>query len=552
MRLTAALLSALLIASSAAAGNFGAERARQRLQQLTSKQRVSTKTPAFEASERIPRSFTSGPQFLNANTTKFAVNGSAIPEVDFDIGESYAGSLPISSSPSEQSNLFFWFFPSTNPAASKEIVIWLNGGPGCSSLSGLLQENGPILWQAGTYKPVQNPWGWNTLTNMIWVEQPVGTGFTTGPITAKSEEDVASQFNGFWKNFVDTFGLHGYKVYIAGESYAGLYCPYIASAMLNANDKSYFDLSGLMIYDPVISEFAIQEEIPTVQFVDYWRGLFPFNDTFRASLHARDKKCGYSAYIEEYLVYPPKGFQPGETELPGYNDLDCQYILWDVSEAARRLNPCFNVYQVASTCPLPWDVLGFPGSTMWTPDGANVYFNRADVKNTIHAPSDINWSVCNEREVFPYGDNSESSIRSVIPHVIDTTQNVIIAHGALDMVLFANGTLLSIQNMTWGGKLGFQNKPTQPFYVPSSNMWASPMSMAAEGVFGTVITERGLTYVGVALSGHMVPQYAPSAAYRQLEFLLGRVNCVNCTVPFTTDRPASSQSEQPLGEGIAP
>jgi len=92
--------------------------------------------------------------------------------------------------------------------------------PGCSSLEGLLQENGPFLWQFGTFKPVENPWGWNKLTNMIWVEQPVGTGFSKGTVTATNETEVAAQFNGFWKNFVNTFGIYGYKVYIAGESYA--------------------------------------------------------------------------------------------------------------------------------------------------------------------------------------------------------------------------------------------------------------------------------------------------------------------------------------------
>jgi carboxypeptidase D len=46
--------------------------------------------------------------------------------------------------------------------------------------------------------------GWNTLAHIIWVEQPVGTGFSTGNITARSEENVAAQFNGFWKNFVDS------------------------------------------------------------------------------------------------------------------------------------------------------------------------------------------------------------------------------------------------------------------------------------------------------------------------------------------------------------
>lgn len=56
------------------------------------------------------------------------------------------------------------------------------------------------------------------LTNMIWVEQPVGTGFTQGTPTATSQEESAAQFLGFWKNFMETFGLVGKKVYIAGES----------------------------------------------------------------------------------------------------------------------------------------------------------------------------------------------------------------------------------------------------------------------------------------------------------------------------------------------
>lgn len=96
----------------------------------------------------------------NKNTTKFTVNGTAgaIPNVDFDIGESYAGLLPISEKANETSELYFWFFPSANKDAGDEITIWLNGGPGCSSLEGFLQENGPMLWQYGTYKPVYNPW----------------------------------------------------------------------------------------------------------------------------------------------------------------------------------------------------------------------------------------------------------------------------------------------------------------------------------------------------------------------------------------------------------
>lgn len=93
------------------------------------------------------------------------MNGTAIPDVDFDIGESYAGLMPTGEDKSR--SLYFWFFPTANPQGKDDIVIWLNGGPGCSSLEGLLQENGPFLWQYGTYKPTKNYWTWANLTNMV-------------------------------------------------------------------------------------------------------------------------------------------------------------------------------------------------------------------------------------------------------------------------------------------------------------------------------------------------------------------------------------------------
>jgi carboxypeptidase D len=257
--------------------------------------------------------------------------------------------------------------------------------------------------------------------------------------------------------------------------------------------------------------------------------------------------------MEKYLVYPPKGHIPMPlpgTDKTGKTRDECWNIYWDIFSAISLLNPCFDIYQVATTCPLLWDVLGFPGSMEYVPEGANIYFDRADVKAAIHAPN-VTWAECTPNDVFVNGtDKSLPSAFTVLPHVIDKTKNVIIGHGALDMILLANGTLVAIQNMTWGGKLGFQNKPDQPFYVPYNNM-TDLSTLAAGGVFGSMVSERGLTYVGIDIAGHMVPQYAPSASYRQLEFMLGRVNCMNCTVPFTTD-PFTPQSTQPLGKGTAP
>lgn len=86
--------------------------------------------------------------------------------------------------------------------------------------------------------------------------------------------------------------------------------------------------------------------------------------------------------------------------------------------------------------------------------------------------------------------------------------------------------------MTWGGLQGFQSPPTEPFYVPYHTD-ASDGTLAGAGVFGSTVSERGLTFVGIDLSGHMVPQYAPSAAFRHVEALLGRVSGLSSTEPFT-------------------
>lgn len=153
--------------------------------------------------------------FLNSKSKEFAVDGSAIPEVDWDVGESYAGVLPISDNPDESRKLYFWFFPSSNEEASKEITIWLQGGPGSPSTAGILLENGPILWQPGQVKPTRNTYAWTNLTNMVWIDQPVSTGFSVGTPNITNDYELADQFLGFWKNFVNTFNMQGYKVYVS-------------------------------------------------------------------------------------------------------------------------------------------------------------------------------------------------------------------------------------------------------------------------------------------------------------------------------------------------
>ena len=323
-----------------------------------------------------------------------------------------------------------------------------------------------------------------------------------------------------------------------------MYCPYIANAMLEAKDKQHFNLDGMIIYDPSIADDRLNEAA-VVAFSNYHRNLFPFNDSFTQHINNLDRKCGYADLRQKYLTYPPPGHLP--SPLPSGCEADLLFN--SVYDAIMDINPCFDEYQVATTCPLLWDVLGFPGSFDYLPKGASIYFDRPDVKKAINAPVSKQWAEC-AGPVFKGGDRSPPSSETVLGKVVDGTKNVIVGHGALDYVLIANGTLLAIQNMTWGGKQGFQKRPVEPFYVPYHKRGAKS-ALAAEGVMGTTHSERGLTYVGVSLSGHMIPQYAPSAAFRHVEVLLGRVDSLSSKQPFTTS-PKFPQPGGPLGQGTAP
>lgn len=390
---------------------------------------------------------------------------------------------------------------------------------------------------------------------MVFVDQPVGAGFSTGKVNATDEVDIAMQFRGFWKNFMDTFSLHGREVYVTGESYAGQYVPYIADGFLNQTDSTYYNVKGVMIYDPSLGYDSIVEEVPTLAFTQSNQNDFPFNDTFKAEITKMSAECGYDKFLSDGLTFPPKGPFPPQ---PGVDAKGRTTDACDIFDAVFNeifvINPCFDIYQVGSLCPILWDVLGFPYSSFYLPPGfTEPYFNRTDVKQAIHAPLDVNWLICSNEPVFV--NDHDLSLPSAVgdgplKRVTEKTNNVVVGHGALDMVLILNGTLLTLNNMTWNGAQGFTQAPTKPFYVPYHY---DPLmaDIAGAGVFGSWQTDRGLTFVSVDLSGHEIPEFQPSAAYRHLEFLLGRIKNLSEVSAFTT-QPGFPQSHQPLGKGTGP
>lgn len=94
----------------------------------------------------------------------------------------YSGYLPVT----ETKSLHYVFAESMNDPSSDPVVIWFNGGPGCSSMLAFMQENGPLAIDDGEDYIKTNPFPWNTKANMLWIESPAGVGYSL----AGTEEDL--------------------------------------------------------------------------------------------------------------------------------------------------------------------------------------------------------------------------------------------------------------------------------------------------------------------------------------------------------------------------
>ncbi|EEQ36343.1 Carboxypeptidase Y [Clavispora lusitaniae] len=181
------------------------------------------------------------------------VSESAPEILGLDTVKQYTGYLDVEDL---GKHFFYWFFESRNDPENDPVILWLNGGPGCSSSTGLFFELGPSSINA-TLQPVRNPFSWNSNASVIFLDQPVGVGYSYTDSeqissTAAAAKDVYIFLELFFQKF-SKFAQN--KFHIAGESYAGHYIPSFAAEIINNADRS-FDLSSVMIgngiTDPLI------------------------------------------------------------------------------------------------------------------------------------------------------------------------------------------------------------------------------------------------------------------------------------------------------------
>ncbi|KAJ5232449.1 Peptidase S10 serine carboxypeptidase [Penicillium chermesinum] len=399
--------------------------------------------------------------------------------------------------------------------------IWFNGGPGCSSLIGLMTGNGPISFDGNSTKLIRNPNSWTKLGHVLYIDQPVGTGFSTAGRFARTNDQVTTDFVRWLHTFYTYFPhLQAKKVHMMGESYAGIYVPYFANAIVNGTYALPLDLRSISIGD---GSWAMRQQCPPSPWAPTCTRI---PEDILSAFAAADQICGFDAVMEKAHVYPPEGkiHIPGNPQNINYHHRrDVADILngscdiypstpsavldsirnsscygpcstystaVDYMTAASTMGtgpPCFDVYDITHNCssviPLPL---------------LEQYFSRSDVQAALHVKNSGSFTACSPDIMMSLLSGPE-----VVPPAYGLLGSLVTEHnlslhiynGELDMLINHLGTELSIQNMTWGGAQGFSKKPTQVFFTDD----AAPMTGTKESKesgerVGTWGSERGLSY----------------------------------------------------------
>ncbi|KIY64958.1 alpha/beta-hydrolase [Cylindrobasidium torrendii FP15055 ss-10] len=134
---------------------------------------------------------------------------------------------------------FFWFFESRDEPDQKPLTLWLNGGPGCTSMIGLFEENGPCLVNDDKESTSLNPYSWTNHTNMLYIDQPFGAGFSAGRKVRTNKEAAKYLWHGLQTWFADdAFSKYANRDFIlASESYGAHFGPVFTSYFKSQNKK---------------------------------------------------------------------------------------------------------------------------------------------------------------------------------------------------------------------------------------------------------------------------------------------------------------------------
>ncbi|KAJ7187300.1 Alpha/Beta hydrolase protein [Mycena filopes] len=426
------------------------------------------------------------------------------PTLCNDSVQQYSGYLDVAD---DSKHLFFWFFESRGSPEGDPLVLWLNGGAGCSSMTGLLFELGPCninRTDEGEVFTSSNPHSWNQNANIIFLDQPVDTGYSfsstkSGHVktTPEAAHDVYAFLQLFARRF-ERYSDHGQAFHIAAESYGGHFAPHIASVihhknkdLIHAGPSSPFKhinlasiLLGNALTDPLI-------QMPSV--VGYACDG-PFAVLAPDSAQCRDLRR--RAPICEGMIRACYKFDTRAVCAPA--TLYC-WGLWGPLADAKR-----NFHDVRLPCDTNPDC--YPALN-WMVE----YMNRAQVRDALgvdpRAPEFVDCNLGLLTEFMLQGDGMRDTKR-LVTELVDEGVRMLVYAGNADMACNYMGNAQWVEALPSTHKEAFGKAPFRPWTVAGRQVGVVRSAGAGAG---------NVTYITVFEAGHMVPHDAPEAALDMFE-----------------------------------
>ncbi|KAI4316739.1 hypothetical protein L6164_024688 [Bauhinia variegata] len=397
--------------------------------------------------------------------------------VDFD---QYAGYVSVD--PKAGRALFYYFVESPHNSSTKPLVLWLNGGPGCSSLGyGAMEELGPFRVNTDGKTLSRNKYAWNNVANVIFLESPAGVGFsysnTSTDYPKTGDKSTAEDSYTFLLNWLERFPQYKTRdFFITGESYAGHYVPQLADTILSKNNlanKTVINLKGI-----AIGNAWIDDNMCTKGMFDYFWTHALNSDETQAGIM---RYCSFvtSDFSDQCNQYQGRG----EEELGDINIYNIYAPPCDSTAAksgsadyGNNFDPC-------------------------TDDYVNSYLNHAEVQTALHAKS-TKWAACRG---IGWTD-SPASILPIINRITSSGISIWIYSGDTDGRVPITSSRYSVNTLK----------------LPVETAWRPWYSSNEVG--GYVVGYKGITLITVRGAGHTVPSYQPERALTMISsFLQGKL-----------------------------
>lgn len=417
------------------------------------------------------------------------------PGVDF---QHYAGYVNVN-----QKNgrfMFYWFYEASSQPDEKPLVLWLNGGPGCSSVGyGATQEIGPFLVDTNGLSLKLNPFAWNKVANMLFLESPVGVGFSYTQ-TSSDYDNIGDDFTAndayefLQKWFIKFPTYRNRTFYIAGESYAGKYVPELAELIHDKNKgpSLYIDLKGILMGNPETSD------------ADDWRGLVDYAWSHAVVSDETHKIIGDTCDFDSENTWSNLECTQGVDEvLKQYKEIDIYSLYTSLCtiNSTNHTSGSMEVMFKASSKMMP-RIMG--GYDPCLDDYARTYYNRPDVQKALHVSDGVqlkNWSICN-LTIFSNWADSKPSVLPIYKKLIGAGLRIWVYSGDTDGRVPVLSTRYSLN------ALGLPiTKPWRPWYHEKQ-------------VSGWYQEYEGVTFATFRGAGHAVPIFKPSSSLSMFTYFL--------------------------------